>query len=217
MKKIIVLLALLFSVIESQALYYGVQIAIPEDALGGVVIVNGETPFPVGAIFPVPINVRMLPAKYLKVVGGRIVEKTLSEKEAVDLPAKQAAENAAAKTAKDSFDAQVAMTTVTPATLKGMLDALITQINQNEAFKDKPIDVKKVEAELATTISNRLVVAAEPKELGMRMMRLGATAKNDIMKTPTKYASLGLAGVLGLAAGFLLKRITTRKPSEPTK
>lgn len=77
----------LFSLISinAWALYYGEPVIISGDNIGGVEIKNGDTPFPTNSVFPVPLELRNLPAKYLKIVNGVIVEKTTTEKNFVDL------------------------------------------------------------------------------------------------------------------------------------
>lgn len=87
MKKMIVAIWCMLAM-NSWALYYGVPYAIEGDNLGGVTIQNGETPFPADSVYPVPIELRSRSSIYLKVVDGKLVEKSAAEKTFVDTPIK---------------------------------------------------------------------------------------------------------------------------------
>lgn len=87
MKKMIMIIWCMM-VMNSWALYYGVPCAINGDNLGGVTVQNGETPFPTNSVYPVPLELRSYPASHIKIVGGKIVEKTTAEKAFADLAIK---------------------------------------------------------------------------------------------------------------------------------
>jgi len=89
MKKITICISsILLTVVNSFGLYYGVPVTVPYDNINGVTVVNGETPFPTNAIFPVSIELRSLSYNYLKIVNNTIVERSTAEKAFTDLPAK---------------------------------------------------------------------------------------------------------------------------------
>lgn len=56
------------------------------EVVDGVELTSGSTPLPPGAIEPIPNwdDISDVPAYYLKVVDGQIVEKTQAEKDAYD-------------------------------------------------------------------------------------------------------------------------------------
>jgi hypothetical protein len=87
MKKILsFLFFLIMTSIASADLFFGMPIPVNGDSLGGVQVQRGDTPFPDGAIFPVPYELRGVQASYLKIVDGIIVVKSDVEKAFVDLP-----------------------------------------------------------------------------------------------------------------------------------
>lgn len=89
MKRIFAAILCLLVTSSAWALYYGVPYSIDCDNLGGVTIRDGDTPFPQGAIVQGASDIRQsIAGKYLKVVDGKIVEKTVAEKAFVDLPNK---------------------------------------------------------------------------------------------------------------------------------
>jgi hypothetical protein len=88
MKTSLLIIIVSLITISSYALYYGIPIAIDGDNIQGIEINSGDTPFPTNSIFPVPSELKSLPAKYLKVVDGKIVSRTNDEKLFTDLPIK---------------------------------------------------------------------------------------------------------------------------------
>jgi hypothetical protein len=90
MKKCIVSIGfLLVGALPAWALFYALPYAIEKDNLGGVVILEGGTPFPTNAVVRGAATIRYsTKGKYLKVVNGVVVPKTPTEKAFVDLPAK---------------------------------------------------------------------------------------------------------------------------------
>jgi hypothetical protein len=87
MKKLILIIWCMM-VMNSWGLFYGTPCDIEGDNLGGVTVQNGETPFPTNSVYPVPLELRYYSAQYIKVIDGKIVEKSVEEKAFSDLPIK---------------------------------------------------------------------------------------------------------------------------------
>jgi len=72
-----------------------VMVAVPVLALeyavqqnGSVRFLRGSTPLPNNAVYPIPAELHSKPLGYLKVVDGKLAEKTAEEKAVMDLPEK---------------------------------------------------------------------------------------------------------------------------------
>lgn len=157
-------------------MYYGMQISIPGSNIPGVQIFNGDTPFPIGAIFPVPLEVRPWPPRYLKIADGKIVVRTPEEKRLVDLPEKYRNPDGTEKTAEekaaiDSAELQAALASqaaaeaayklvqaklddITPASIKALRDALIAEINLR--LKDDPIKPDAIDTRMRDILGARI-------------------------------------------------------------
>jgi len=85
--KYIILTFLLFAS-TSFALYYGIEKDIPYNNSKGIEVRSGDTPFPDGAIFPVPPSLINKNYIELKSVDGLIVERTENEKNFINLSSK---------------------------------------------------------------------------------------------------------------------------------
>ena len=55
---------------------------------GCVVFENGETPFPVGSVWPIPAELEGVEINWLKISGGQLMQKTADEVRILNLPYK---------------------------------------------------------------------------------------------------------------------------------
>lgn len=257
MKKLIVIIWCMM-VMNSWALYYGVPVAVEGDNLGGIEISNGDTPFPTNSVYPVDIELRVMPAKYLKVVGSKIVEKTAEEKTFADLAIKykklvettwveMTAEEKAAVDAAEEVARQAAKPTVLKNAENNFLslcDLLTASTNHAKlGFAEINALIELLPQEQQVIIGLKLLaVDAEAKrEGGLKWwddcswhpvtlsMKFGVTTKatktvmNVVKASPVvagSYMTSGLTGlsggILALAAGYALTRLTSKRRTKTT-
>lgn len=84
----LIILASLIGV-NAYALYYGISYPIQGDNIGGVQIIDSNTPFPSNAVVKGASDIKnTINGRYLKIVNNQIVPKDISEKNFVDLDIK---------------------------------------------------------------------------------------------------------------------------------
>jgi hypothetical protein len=173
-KSLLVVVMVLCSALSSYALYYGVPVAIEGDNTPGVTVMNGETPFPTNAVFPVPYALRQTQAKYLKIVDGAIVERSAGEKAFVDLSLRYKIHSNGVWVAMSATDMTALDTpdkykhedgTVMDAVERAAADAAAAEVAEIKRQAAKSTDYKRAE-NAYLTICDQLTLSNTHTKLG---------------------------------------------------